>query len=544
MQHQDSSERPKKEHSPGSHMPLLLEAVPPEHEIEIIDAEYVPLGQYPEVERDVHHDDRQNRAGETADGDGPQTDGAQAPSDAEHAEADNYHLAWILLIDSQTRQTDRCRYIREWAKGVAPLPELERLSELDRAVEWLKFRGVRSAATILKSALKEADRHANADFGSAFQVVDPIPSADPVIGSDLASRLEALLRLYVVLPEPAYVAVVLWILLTFVFDRFSICPLLVFTSPTLRCGKTTMMALLSALVPRAIKASNLSRATLYRVASLRPTLLLDEFETYSCGDEAMRGIINSGHCKSHAFVLRVGISGPTAFSSWFPKSLAMIGSPAPTLSDRSVIVPIRRKARSKHVEQLRLDRLSEFQPLVQQAARWALDHGEELARAEPLVPPEMQSDRARDNWRPLLAIAEALGGEWVARARQAALELSAVVDDGLRGDIGVLLLQDMRTLFETRNSERLDTPTILRDLAGMDERPWATFSRGRAMGPERLANLLRPFGIQSKKWADRGRERDFHRGYVRQDFAKAFESYLPENPPRPPHPPRPMLLES
>ena len=64
------------------------------------------------------------------------------------------------------------------------------------------------------------------------------------------------------------------------------------------------------------------------------------------------------------------------------------------------------------------------------------------------------------------------------------------------------------------------------------------------MGPERLANLLRPFGIQSKKWADRGRERDFHRGYVRQDFAKAFESYLPENPPRPPHPPRPMLLES
>ena len=534
----------KNEHHPGTGTPLLLEAMPPKNEPEVIDAEYVALEQNPDLGQETRHGDGQDHAAEPADDFRLPEDGCQAPSDPDDCKADNKYLAWILLIDSRTCQADRYRYIREWAKGVAPLPELERLAELDRAVEWLKHAGVRTAAAVLKAALKEAGRRPNADSSSAFQVADPVPSTDPVSGADLASRLEAILRLYVVLPEPAYVAVVLWILLTFVFDRFAICPLLVFTSPTLRCGKTTIMALLSALVLRPFKTSNASRATLYRMASWRPTLLLDEFETYSRGDDVMRGIINSGHCKSQAFVLRSGLSGLTKFSTWFPKSIAMIGSPAPTIADRSVIVPMRSRAPSEKVEPLRFDRLSDFQPLVQQAARWALDHGEELARAEPLVPPEVQSDRARDNWRPLLAIAEALGGDWAARTRQAALELSAVVDDGLRGDVGLLLLHDMQTIFDTRKSDRVDTTTILSDLAAMDERPWPTFSGGRAMGAERLANLLKPFGIHSQKWSDGGAKRDFHRGYFRQDFAKAFASYLPQNPPNPPRPPRPVLLES
>ena len=544
MSNQSNLRTLKNERHPSASDLPLLKAVP-DHEPEIIDAEYVPLGQDPYVERDTNRGDAHAHQAGGANDVRFQGDSTPAASDPDNSEADNEHLAWILQIDSRTRQTDRCRYIRKWAKGVAPLPELERLAELGRAAEALKWAHVHPPTAILKAALKEAEgqvpgRVANAESSTTFKVVDPVPSSEPVTGADLASSLEAVLRKYTVLSGPSYVAVVLWILFTFVFDRFSICPLLVFASPTLRCGKSTLMALLSALVPRAIKTSNLTRAALYRISdALQPTLLLDEFETYSLGDENMRGIINGGHLKSQAFVVRAGGTGATAFSSWCPKALALIGTLPATLWDRSVVVPMHRKAPSQRVEQLRLDRLSEFQPLVQQAARWALDHGEELARAEPLVPPEMQSDRARDNWRPLLAIAEALGGDWAARARQAALELSAVVDDGLRGDIGVLLLQDMRTIFETRNSERLDTSVVLRDLAGMDERPWATFSGRRAMGPQRLANLLRPFGIQSKKWAEGGPERDFHRGYVRRDFAKAFESYLPQNPPHPPQPPQP-----
>ena len=42
-----------------------------------------------------------------------------------------------------------------------------------------------------------------------------------------------------------------------------------------------------------------------------------------------------------------------------------------------------------------------------------------LAEADPDVPDELH-DRAADNWRPLLDIANAVGGDWPERARAAA----------------------------------------------------------------------------------------------------------------------------
>jgi hypothetical protein len=267
---------------------------------------------------------------------------------------------------------------------------------------------------------------------------------------------------------------------------------------------------------------------------------LDEFETYSIGDENMRGIINGGHTKAQAFVLRAGPGGSAkAFSSWCPKALALIGRPSATIWDRSVVVPIRRKGPKEKVEQLRLDRLSEFQPLVQDAARWALDNGKQLANAEPLMPTEIKSDRAKDNWRPLLAIADALGGEWPALARQAAVELSAIADDGLGQDLGVLLLEDIQVVFNTLHVDRVNTHQLLHDLWAMDERPWRTCNSGRAISPEKLSVLLRPFGIQSKKWAETGPVRTFSRGYLRTDFADAFERYLSPHPAHSPQGNRP-----
>ena len=49
------------------------------------------------------------------------------------------------------------------------------------------------------------------------------------------------------------------------------------------------------------------------------------------------------------------------------------------------------------------------------------------------------NDRAADNWRPLLAIADLAGGEWPQLAREAALILSGEAQDGA---INVELLKD------------------------------------------------------------------------------------------------------
>ena len=63
------------------------------------------------------------------------------------------------------------------------------------------------------------------------------------------------------------------------------------------------------------------------------------------------------------------------------------------------------------MERLRLDRLDELTPLARRAARWAADHLDALSGADPDVPAELH-DRAADNWRPLLAVADLASGGW------------------------------------------------------------------------------------------------------------------------------------
>jgi hypothetical protein len=49
-------------------------------------------------------------------------------------------------------------------------------------------------------------------------------------------------------------------------------------------------------------------------------------------------------------------------------------------------------------------------------------------------------------WRPLLAVADAIGGKWTQTAREAALALYGVAEE--EGDYGLLMLEDVRQLFE------------------------------------------------------------------------------------------------
>lgn len=62
--------------------------------------------------------------------------------------------------------------------------------------------------------------------------------------------------------------------------------------------------------------------------------------------------------------------------------------------------------------------------LAQQAARWTRDNAGKLAKADPPALDNLD-DRAHDNWRALLAIADAAGGQWPKKAHDAAEKLVA-----------------------------------------------------------------------------------------------------------------------
>jgi putative DNA primase/helicase len=73
------------------------------------------------------------------------------------------------------------------------------------------------------------------------------------------------------------------------------------------------------LVPRALLSSNISPALLFRIVEkYSPTLLVDEADSFLRDKEELRGILNSGHTRDAAYVVRtVGDENePRRFSTW------------------------------------------------------------------------------------------------------------------------------------------------------------------------------------------------------------------------------------
>ncbi len=369
--------------------------------------------------------------------------------------------------------------------------------------------------------------------GTAVAFEDPEPWPETVDGAALLDGVAGLIGRFVVLPEHAAEAIALWVLHTWTLDAADVTPLLALGSPTKRCGKTTLLRIIAALARRPLAASGISAAAIYRtVEQHSPTLLIDELDA-AREDEGLRAVLNSGHTRDLAFVLRCVGEGAKMearrFSTWCPKALAYIGRLAGTLEDRAIRVPMRRRSAGERNERFRRRVLTaQAEDLRRKLARWAYDAHPRLAGATPDLPDELD-DRAADNWEPLLGIADDASGDWPDRARRAALALSAErPEDEAAENPGLLVLADLRDLIE---ADRLETePGVAGDdacaaLRELPERPWKTWGRGReGLQPVHLARLLRPFGCAPKQVRAEGR--GGQRRYLLDPLTEAFERYL------------------
>jgi putative DNA primase/helicase len=383
--------------------------------------------------------------------------------------------------------------------------------------------------------------------GRTLELRDPEPWPEPIDGAMLLGEIVATIGRYVVLDQTQSDAVALWVLHTHAFDAAYVSPRVAITSPQKRCGKTTLLTLLSALVARSLSAANLTAATIFRVIEAsRPTLLIDEADTFLRDSDEIRGVINAGHCRATATVLRtieVRASGTTdyevrVYSVWGPMAIASIGQLPGTIEDRSIKIALRRRRSDEAVERVRLDRLDELVPISRRAARWTADHFDALRAADPDVPSELH-DRAADNWRPLLAIAEAAGKDWPERARRAAVTLTRDGADDAETAL-TLLLADLREMFGAMPPDpHADPPTpgraarevpftneILGDLVQREDRPWPEYRHGKQITPRQVASLLRPVGVKAGT-VRRGVATA--KGYRAGDMADAWARYLPSN---------------
>lgn len=407
----------------------------------------------------------------------------------------------------------------------------------EKAAQTLGLR----VATLDAEVAKVREGNNSEGGGGLFEKLEPW--GDPVSGSALLSALAEQYRTYLVLPEHAPVAAALWVLHTYAFKAADCSPIFCWQSPTPRCGKTTAETLTAALAHKAIMASNISAAALFRfIEACSPTLILDEGDTFLKDNEEMRGVLNAGHTRSGAFVIRCDGENnePRKFSTWCPKSIALIGKLPATLQDRSVVVPMQRKLASVKIERLRNDATT-FLPYRQQCLRWVTDHEAQLRASDPELPDGL-NDRAGDNWRPLLAIADAAGGGWPRLAREAARAMSgsSTDSDGIREQ----LLADIREYihFELIGEERRPRPkhldrvtsaALAEHLASLEGKPWAEWKNGKPISTNQIARLLSAFDVIPKTIrTETGADGPTAKGYKADSFAEAFDRYLlPLDPP-------------
>ena len=431
-------------------------------------------------------------------------------------------LAQLEGLEAVRACLDQAKYPKPSEEEVEA--ELDRVATLtpvqyDRTrEETAKRLGVR--VTTLDEEVKRRRAREQGKGDRAVIVEELEPWDEPVGGAELLGDIKAVIHDHVVLKEDQATACALWVVLTYCYDSFRVLPMLALTSPEKRCGKTTLLEVLAGLVKAPLPASNISPAALFRVIeAYKPCLLIDEADTFAQGNDELRGIINSGHTRASAFVIRVNgeTLEPERFCTWGPKVIALIGQLPDTNRDRSVEIRLERKLPGEKVRRLPLDFADKMKPLKRKCLRWVQDNLEALKSATPDIP-NVGNDRAIDNWTPLFAIAHVAGGEWPEMAEKAMLAIERISDSTT---IRQELLQDIQEVFNDR--ERISSRELVESLAELEDRPWGEWRHGKPLTANGLARLLKPFGIKSELIRDG--EKVF-RGYRKKMFTEAFKRYL------------------
>jgi hypothetical protein len=379
------------------------------------------------------------------------------------------------------------------------------------------------------------------DLSDALYGVAPAPwlgpgaTPDPVRVNPLNLVIH-LLEEYVDLRGPhEYIAVALWALHTHTYDRFMITPRMALRSPVAGCGKTQLIDVLTKLTARPAKFDSITTAAIFRmIDESHPTLFIDEADNLGIAlgtNGRLRAVFNSGH--RHGGQVGLMEAGEVReFSTFAPLLLALPdavhGLPR-TLNSRCITLIMSRSSGRRKLKSFEPNRPDPaLDAAYKQVLLWRNDV---VFEPNPEMPKDIHN-RLADNWRPLLSIADSLG-----RGDDARAALAIFARDFTDADARILLLADIRRVFDARGVDRLPSALLLDALHGFDDADWSEFRGIRAdQSPHKLkvgelAGMLRDFGIRSRSiWPlNRTNESRSAKGYSRQQFEEVWRTYCSED---------------
>jgi len=407
---------------------------------------------------------------------------------------------------------------------LATLPELEYELERNDIAKSLNNMSVRSLDKLVKKARNELKSKISESL-----VVDVEPYAEPITDiAIVAEQIYQILYDHIACTDAVKVAVTLWILMTWVIPAAHILPIAWINAPEKRCGKSTLLKLMSRMSKRSLSTSNITGPALFRcIEAYKPTLFIDEVDTFLNDNEGLRGVLNAGHSRDSSGITRCFGDDHqlVTFNVYSAKAISGIGKIPNTLIDRSISLTLRRKMKNeskKRVRDLPVDITNKIQS---QLARWTNDNMAAVKEAKPVLPPYI-NDRAQDNWEILLKIAMILGDDWLEKAHNACIEISGIESD--EPSLNEQLLADIRTVFNLYGTNRLLSRDLLTGLCRDPEMNWSTLNQGKRITARQIAKILGGFRISSKDIRAhdlRGNEVR-GKGYDLSDFQDTFSRYL------------------
>jgi Protein of unknown function (DUF3631) len=364
------------------------------------------------------------------------------------------------------------------------------------------------------------------------------PDVIPINGASLLTYTECFIKRFCAFPdEHASVAVTLWAAHAHMVEYFHTTPRLVLLSPEAGSGKTRVLEVLDLLVPESMFCLSASPAAVFRtLANAQITLLADEVDTIFSrhgkdeGNEDLRALLNAGYKRGATIPRCVGPRHEVQhFQVFAATALAGLGDLPDTVMSRSIIIRMKKRAPHERIDPFRSrEHEAPGHAIRNRLAEWAYVVGRDAGASWPTMP-EGVVDRPAEVWEPLIAVADAAGGEWPERARAACVALCRVAHDR-RVTVGIRLLSDVRTIF--CEADALHTVTILDRLCSADrygldsDAPWGDL-RGKPLGERGLASMLKKYDIHSVKVKVNG---EALQGYRREHLWDAWARYLPHSP--------------
>ena len=350
------------------------------------------------------------------------------------------------------------------------------------------------------------------DASDASDSLDGFPQGGVDILSETVEWLQRYIR---VTADGDLDILALWIAHTHVIDHVYTTPRLLIDSALPGAGKTTVLEHIQRLAFRPMQAASLSSPALL-------ARIMDQGVRTICIDEADRNldpkregvgellaVLNSGYKRGATRPVLV----PSKGGNWDVSEMAtfapvVMAGNQPRLPDdtrsrviRVLLMPdLDGTVEESDWENIEPDALAIHAKLEE----WADANRDTVRVAQGALPPEVKG-RARERWKPLAKVAEAVGHSWPERTAVAAVadvaEAEHEQEDGMRqSKPEIVLLADIAKVWPP-NTPFLSSELLAASLATTYPRMWGDGSGfGRALTTQRMGRMLsKAYKVYSSK---------------------------------------------